>query len=119
MKIQQIRRGIDNFIADEIISKIPDKGFKKIAISTFIGLYINGIEQKLLNGDIDMLKTVGIVDDAGDYNIDILINELKKNIPDSGTLLDINFLGARIGDMTLHKTDIDRLHSYIINSGGY
>lgn len=119
MKIQQIRRGLDNYINDEILAKIPDKGFKKIAISTFIGLYINGIEQKLLNGDIDMLKTVGIVDDAGEYNIDLLINELKKNIPDSGTLLDINFLGARIGDMTLHKTDIDRLHSYINNVGGY
>ena len=117
VNINQIKRGIANFADAEIINKIPCGTLKKTLFGTAVGLYINNLGNVINNVSSNpFIAALGIQD--ADHNIDIdkLAEELKKNIPDTGLKIDLDFLGFHFGDMTLSKQDIETLRSRIASA---
>ena len=113
----QIKRGLANFVDAEIVNKIPGGTMKKTLVGTAMGLYIANMDKILSNAlSNPFIAALGIVDEAGNVNIDSLADALKKNISDSGVRVDLDFVGFHIGDMTLHRQDIDVLRTHILSA---
>ena len=113
----QIKRGLANFADAEIVSKIPGGTMKKTLVGTAIGLYIGNMDKILSNGlKNPFVSALGVIDEAGNVDIDTLADALKKNISDGGVRVDLDFMGFHLGDMTLHRQDIDVLRTHILSA---
>lgn len=102
---EQIEKGIVNFIDNEFMSQYPADGIEKALIGTGLAIII----KKRKNQALSIIKKIGVVDDDGTIDLDLLSEELKKHIPDSGLVYENNFLGK----LTFSKSDIDKLCEYI------
>lgn len=113
----QIKRGLANFVDAEIVSKIPGGTLKRTLLGTAMGLYIGNIDKILSNGmKSPLISALGVIDDAGNVDIDTLTDALKKNISDVGIHFDLDIMGLHLGDMTLHRQDIDVLRTHILSA---
>lgn len=108
--IQQIERGLARWLDAELVPQLPQEGWKKVIVATAISLMIKRsgamINSLLMN---PVVSALGIVDEAGDVDIDIVATELKKNVPDTGMKLHL----PMIGELVLRKNDVDSLYAYI------
>lgn len=113
----QIKRGLANFVDAEIVNKIPGGTIKKTLVGTAMGLYIGNMD-KILSNVIKspFISALGVIDEAGNVDIDTLTDALKKNISDVGVHVDLNIMGIHLGDMTLHRQDIDVLRTHILSA---
>ncbi|MBR5880688.1 MAG: hypothetical protein IKZ16_03275, partial [Clostridia bacterium] len=96
-----------------------DEGTSSIAIA--IGKVINYSPKKihyLLDqySKSPIMGLLGVMDTDGNVNIDALAEALKKNMGDSGEHVEVNAFGVHLGDITLHRADVDTLRSYILNA---
>jgi hypothetical protein len=110
--LQQIESGIAAYLDSELMTKLPQDGFQKVIAGTAISLAIrksSTIFNDVLNSSF--VKMLDIVDESGDVDIDILKEELKKNMPETGVKAEF----PMIGKMTFHKSDVDKLYTYIVS----
>lgn len=113
----QIKRGLANFIDSEIMNKIPGGSIKRTLIGTMMGLYINNLEKTIKGMAANpFVSALGLQDESGNINIDVLAEELKKNMPQEGVKVDLDLLGFHFGDMVLRRGDIDTLRQRILTS---
>ena len=113
----KIKRGVANYADAEILSKIPDNGFKKVLIGTGLSLYINNLEKIIMSQkDNAMIAALGVIHPDGTVDIDRIAEAVKANIPGQGMRIDIDILGSHIADMTLHQSDIDNILYHINNA---
>ena len=57
----------------------------------------------------ELVKMLGIMDSEGNVDIDVLAEELKKNMPKGGVRVDVPIIGA----LTFKDNDVDKLYEYI------
>lgn len=115
----QIKRGLANFVDNEVLNKIPGGTLKKTLIGTFTGMYLNNINKMFSNVSTSpFVAALGIIDENGNVDIDTLMEEINKNVPEDGLKIDIDVLGFHLGDMRFHKRDLEQLKTYIVNSYG-
>lgn len=113
----QITRGLANFVDAEILPSIPGGTLKRTIIGTGVGLYLGNLEHTLeAISKNAYVVALGVTDEHGNVDIDKLAEELKKNMPPEGVKIDLDIMGIHLGDMTLHRSDIDVLRSHIIGS---
>ena len=113
---EQIKRGLAAYIDNEILPNIPSGSLKKVLVGTALTLYITNIEKIIKGQDNAFISAMGLIDESGTVDMDRLSEALKRNIPESGTTISINALGMNIGSMILHRSDVDAIHRYILNS---
>lgn len=108
--ITNIEQGVAAYLDSELMPKLPETGLEKVLMGTAISLVIRRagtiVEGYKNNKAVQML---GIMDAEGNVDVDILAEELKKNLPESGVKVEV----PMIGSLTFHKADIDKLYSYI------
>ena len=110
----QVKRGLSRYVDTEITAKLPIGTVKKVLVGTAISLFMGNIEKNIERlSEHPLVKTLGIIDENGHYDIDRLAQEVKRNMSDEGMRFDLNILGMHIGEMTFHRSDIDTLHAYI------
>lgn len=117
--IQQVRNGLAAYVDREIMPNLPVGTGKRLLVGTYLALAIKNIEKSILaaNGQINPLVSfLGVIDENHNVDIDSVLEELKKNIPDEGIKMDISAVGMKLGDITFHRADIDSLRNYIVNS---
>jgi hypothetical protein len=113
----QIKRGLANFVDAEIINKIPGGTIKKTLLGAAAGLYISNMDKTISNITKNpFIAALGVVNEAGEVDIDTLTDALKKNISDVGVHVDLDIAGIHLGDMTLHRSDIDVLRTHILSA---
>ena len=112
----QIKRGFGTYIANEIMPNIPGGTLKKVAVGTFLDLFLDGIEGSINGGNTMLFSLLGIKDDSGNIDVHKIAEKIKANVPDEGTKIDINILGFKLGDMVLHKRDIDDIVRHIMSA---
>ena len=113
----QIKRGLASFADDEILNKIPGGTLKKTLIGAAVGLYITNLEKNLAGiSKSPFVSALGVIDDAGGVDLDALTDAIKKNIPEIGVHIDLDVMGFHLGDMTLHRSDIDSLRTHILSA---
>lgn len=108
--ITKIEQGVAAYLDSELMPKLPETGLEKILAGTAISLVIRR-GGKILDSyrNNKTVQLLGIMDAEGNVDIDVLAEELKKNMPADGVKIDVPMIGA----MTFHKSDIDKLYSYI------
>ena len=117
VNIDQVKRGLANFVDSEILNKIPGGSLKKTLIGTAVGLYLSNFEKLIagISGNA-LIAGLGVIDEHGNIDIDRLAEEMKKNIPSEGIRIDLDIMGLHLGDMTLHASDVETLRMHIVNA---
>ena len=108
---QALVKGISTFIDKEILTKLS--GTSKMLMGIGAGVAIKrseNIYEVLKNNSI--MKMLGIIDQQGNIDIDILYEELKKQVEKEEIMLDIPVIGL----LKLNAGDVDKLIYYIKNN---
>ena len=111
----QIKRGLGTYIDSEILPKIPGGTFKKIAVGTALGLFLDNVD-KMFEGEDGMLVSLLGIRDRDEIDIHKIAEHLKANMPEEGIRTDLKVLGVRFGDMTLYRRDIDDIVRHIVSA---
>ena len=113
VSIDKIERGFVNFVDRDMTPMLSNSTFKGVAfsvgaaiLSKRIGGALNGLK------DNDMLKSIGMVDEYGNIDIDIIREELVKRMSGDGVKLEI----PMVGSLVLKRDDIDKLYRYIVEA---
>lgn len=111
---EQIKGGINAYVNNEIIAKmqISPNSIKRGLIVTGINLWLTHNVNAML-GASSGAASLGIVDENGHYDIDKIVNEFKKTIPERGYNIDLSISGFKLGSITIYGEDIDRLVDYV------
>lgn len=110
-----IQKGVAAYLDKELMPLLNDSTWKRVAAGTVISLAIARADQYIpILQENPFIKALGIMDEAGNIDLDTLVPEIKKNVPSEGMKVDIPMLGT----MTLHSSDVDKLHNYIKQAGG-
>jgi hypothetical protein len=112
----QIKRGLGSFIGTEIMPNIPGGTFKKVAVGTVLDLFLDNIENALADKDSMLMSLLGVRDAGGGIDVHKIAERIKSNMPDEGLKIDVKVWGFRLGEMTLHKSDIDTLVQHITSA---
>lgn len=110
--MKQIEQGIAAYLDSELMPQLSktSNGLEKVIAGTAISLFIRKSGTILESyKDNKMVQMLGIMDEDGNVDVDLLATELKKNISDDGVKIDVPMIGA----MTFHKEDVTKLHEYI------
>lgn len=103
--IDKIQNGVTKFIDSEILTQYPNDSIQRILIGTGMAIAIKKKANDLLN----YASFLGLVNDNGEIDIDILKEELLNHIPESG----FSYENKMIGKMIFTKDDINTLYKYI------
>lgn len=108
--INKIEQGIAAYLDGELMPKLPSTGIEKVLAGTALSLAIRK-SGGILEGykDNKAMQMLGVMDVEGNVDVDILAEELKKNIPAEGVTIDIPIIGTLI----IKSEDVDKLHEYI------
>lgn len=105
--IDQAMRGVVRFIDTEILPHLPTG--KGIGAGIVIALIMDGGKEKILAlREHPAVKLMGIMDEAGNINIDRLYNAARPKF-EQKLPVSIPF----IGDLTFDQNDVDKLYRYI------
>lgn len=109
--IDKIEKGVANYLDNELMSQFQSNGLEKVIVGTAASLMIRKSGAIIASyKDNKLVKMLGIMDDKCNVDVDVLAEEVKKNIPKEGVKVDIPVIGT----MTFHKDDVDKLYDYIM-----
>jgi hypothetical protein len=111
VSLSKIEKGIAEYLDTELMTKLPQNGFQRVIAGTAISLAIRK-SSNIVAGlkDNSFVKMLELMDDEGNIDIDILKEEVTKQIPETGVKADFPMIGV----VTFHKDDVDKLYKYII-----
>lgn len=111
--VTKVMHGIASYLDAELMPQFGGNTIERVVAGTAISLAIRkGAVIVDSYKDNQVVKMLGIMDDKGNIDIDVLSDELKKNVPKEGVKVNVPVIGT----MTFTKDDIDTLHNYITNS---
>lgn len=108
--INDITNGIAKYIDSELMPTLSSNSVERLAVGVGVSLLLkqaqNNATVMLSN---PMIKMLGIVDNDNKVDVDILRDEIKKQMTASGIKVDIPL----IGPATFDTSDVDKLYKYI------
>lgn len=112
VSVDKIERGIADYLDAELMPQLQNNALEKIIVGTAASLFIRK-SGAIIEGykDNKIVKTLGIMDEDGNVDVDILTEEIKKNISKDGVRIDVPVIGT----LTFRKEDVDKLHNYIMS----
>lgn len=111
VSIDKIEEGVAKYLDAELMPQFQNNGLEKVLVGTAASLLIRKTGTIVSSyKDNKLVKMLGIMDESGNVDVDILAEELKNNISKEGIKVDIPVIGT----MTFHKEDIDTLYEYIV-----
>lgn len=108
VRIQSIQNGALKFIDNELLPKM--QGWKKWTFGAAASLWLSNLPnvfQKIKENSF--VGSLGIIDESGMINIEKLYAEFYKQAERTPVTFDIPV----IGQITLDKTDVEKLYAYI------
>lgn len=111
VSVDKIEKGMAAYLDAELIPQLQKTGIERVIVGTAASLLIRKAGS-IVEGykDNKMVKMLGIMDEAGNVDVDMLVEELKKNVPKEGFTVDIPIIGT----LTFHEEDIDKMHDSIM-----
>ena len=105
----QVVNGVSRFVDEEILSKLQGKA--KIALGVGAGIMLKRGEN-LFNAlkEQPLIKMLEIVDENDNIDIEIIYEELKKQMGNGSESFNV----PMVGKITLTKDDVDKLYSLIV-----
>lgn len=112
VSIANIQKGLAAYLDNEVLPQFPSNGLERVLAGTAIGLGIRKSGSIIMGyKDHKAVQMLEIMDADGNVDVNVLAEELKKNVPVDGVKIDV----PMIGGMTFHKEDVDKLKEYIIS----
>lgn len=108
--INDISNGIAKYIDNELMSTLPNNSVERLATGVGVALFLKQTQKNatvLLSNSV--VKMLGITDDKGGIDIDILKDEIKNKMPAGGVKVNLPIFGPA----TFDSTDVDKLYNYI------
>lgn len=104
----KVMSGLSKFIDTEIVNKVP--GWKKWLVGSAMGIMLSNSSSifEQLNKN-SFIKTLNLIDDLGNINVDELYKELKKQAQKSNATIEL----PMIGSFVLNEQDVDKLYKFI------
>lgn len=106
---QKLINGLVEFADNEVIRNLPTSG--KWLLGAGIGIMISRINEtveSLVSNPI--AKAMGIIDDEGKIDTDLVISNLKQSANKYGRM---TIQVPLIGNLTFSESDVDSLKNYI------
>lgn len=97
---EHIKKGLADYIDNNIMSNFPQTGWKRVAVGAAVSIGIDRYVDILKENT--MLKTIELVKPEG-AEIEMYAEHLKKDMPPTGMVIDLPLLG----ELTMHNSDID------------
>lgn len=98
----QIESGISVYLEQNLLPLFPEGSVEKVMIGAGAAIFLRRNLPRIMKA----LEGLGLVDGAGMVDEDLLLEEVRKRVPDSGMKIeDIPFVKS----MTLHKGDVDEI----------
>ena len=117
LHINQVERGIVNYLDAEVFSKLPSGGqydeLKRLgaaAMAVYVVRHGRAALEKLMENPF--LGAIGATNSQNEVDIDGLKEVVMDMMPDKGITVTIPLLP----EITLYKSDVDKLYQYIIKS---
>jgi hypothetical protein len=109
--IEQVEKGVASYLDTELMPKLADNPLQKVLVRTAISLGIRK-SGNIIRGvsENQFVKMLEIFDDDCNIDIDILKEEVIKQIGPEG----LSFEVPVVGKMTFHKEDIEKLYKHIV-----
>jgi hypothetical protein len=109
--IDQIQNGVASYLDTELMPKLSDNKLQKVLTGTMIGIAISKSGDIIRSyKDNAVVKMLGIIDENCNVDIDVLKNELLKQMGNDGVPVDL----PMVGTMTFNKSDIEKIYKYIV-----
>lgn len=111
--IEQIERGLAEYVDVQLMPQLPKNSMYKVIIGTAATIAVKRAGTAICNLKHNPLVTaLGLIDENGCVDIDIILDEAKTQIPDNG----LRFESDKFGKLNLVITgdDVDELHKYIV-----
>lgn len=114
---EQIHHGVKRFVTDEIVNKlqISPNSIRYGLVVTGINLWVDHNVANMLKDDSGA-QSLGVVDENGHYDIVKIAEAFKDTMRDEGYRIELNLSGFALGDLIMHRHDIDALVQYIITA---
>ena len=111
MKVDSTKlvNGLINFADQEVINNLPTVG--KWLVGAGVGITTSKINEivNALNEN-SIVKMMGIIDEDGLFDIDLIIDNLKQSANRYGKM---NVQVPLVGRLTFSESDVDTLRGYI------
>lgn len=105
----QIERGFARWLDAELMPHLPQNGWKKVIAGAAASIMIKRgghMVEALMNHPIIVALDIA---KNGEIDLEIIRDEMKANMTEAGLIIDL----PMIGELKLHKNDIDTLYAYI------
>lgn len=113
VSVNQIEQGLGRYLDTELMPKLPDKTLYKIGIGAAVSIAVKRLGRvvECLKSN-PIIKALDIIDDSGNVDIDVVIDELKKQIPEEGYC----YHNAKFGDfrLVIRAEDVEEMRRCIV-----
>lgn len=111
----KVKKGVINFLDNEMINKMPTDSLVRLGLGTAIGIFIEKgdklVMQYLQN---PMLKSLGITDGNNNIDVDLLKKHLINNMQENKFNVNIPLVSKFTGPLSFSKEDVEILYDYIM-----
>lgn len=112
--LDRIEYGIATFLDRELLPRLPFDSGKKTLVAAGAAVLMKGYLKKMQAAlGSETVKMAGLTDENGNINVEAIREELIQKTPDNGMQFHANipFLGPL--DLTIHKSDVEKIYQYI------
>lgn len=111
--MKSVKDGIAAYVDKEFLPQLPSEGVQRLLVGTAVSIMLRRFESIVKSyKNHALIKMLGIIDENDNVDIEVVLEELGKNMGTTGFTFDIPALGI----MTFKKEDVDKLYEYIIAS---
>lgn len=108
VSVDKVEKGIGTYLDEQLMPKLPVTGLYKVLIGTGVSISVKRIGKAIDNLKTNpVLNSLELVDKDGNIDVDIVITELKKQIPQEGLKLQYNKFGNL--DITITQSDLEEV----------
>lgn len=111
ISMERVKRGVARYLDEEFTKKMT--GWQKWVFGAGAALYLENASSEIQKlQEMPAVKTLGIVDEAGNIAVDKIYQQLKIQAQKG----PITFTIPMIGSVTLNESDVDKLYTCIVQA---
>ena len=115
VSIAQVKIGLETYIQQEILDKT--EGLPRWGVGAIMGIIFKKSENIIAQLRTNrFVQALGIIDEQGNVDIDLIYSELKKQAAKGDATIDLKILDLPLGTIKLTLADVETLYKAICNS---
>jgi len=114
--IAQVKAGLEKYIEREILTKTT--GLPRWGVGVMLGIVFKKSDNIIaLLKQNRFIQAMGLIDEQGNVDVDLIYNELKKQAANEPATIDLKIMDIPLGVITITSADVDALYQAIRAAG--